>query len=208
MPFTRISAALASVLLVTAVGCESSNKTITPVNRTARPAVKIDVTSAGNPTSRAGRGEPSLDDHFRQAAWIFVDGQAGTFVEKNGDPQVSWIIEKPVSSTPTIRVEAYAPLLGTPRDFAAVLYRMKEGGATTGPSYAIRANDGRLEIGREFSLLTPGHDFSIRNLATGDVVAEIAPLSPGTYRIVAGVKNLSMAVEGLAVTQFTVGEAG
>lgn len=208
MPFTKIFTTLAAVGLAFASGCASSSHKISPVSRKSSPTQKSGVATTDNPTSLAGRGEPSLDDYFRLAAWIFVDGRSGTFIEKDGNPQVAWMIKEPVSSSPTIRIEAYAPLLGKPRDFSAVLYAVKDDGETTGASYAIRANEGRLEIGREYSLLNPGSDFSIRNLVTGDVVAEIAPLPPGTYVITAGVKNLSQAKEALAVSQFTVGDAG
>lgn len=210
--------ALMVVVMAVCVGCQASGRK----DASARPrrggtpdtphkhlpdstVQRTAFTANDNPTTVDGRGEPSLDDAHRPAAWIFIDDRQGKFIERDGNPQVQWLIENPVSTSPTFRVEAYGPLLGTPQDFNCVVNTMEaaDGSYIT---YAIAAVDGTFTLGREYSLLMPGADFIVRNRTTGDVVSEIPPLSPGTYVIAAGIKNLRKGREGLAITYFTVGE--
>lgn len=179
-----------------------------PRKHTPDPTVRrAAFTAKDNPTTRNGRGEPSLDDFFRPAAWIYVDGGSGEFIERDGNPQVQWFIEGSISTSPTFRVEAFTPLLGAPKDFACTLDTVE---AADGSSiaYAIAAVEGTFDLGQDYSLLQPGENFVVRNRATGDLVTEIPPLSPGTYVIAAGVKNLPEGREGLAITYFTVGKGG
>lgn len=172
----------------------------------ARPlARRAALTAENNPTTLASRGEPSLDDFFRLPAWIYVDGKEGKFIERDGKPQVQWFIEGAVGSSPTFRVEAYEPLLGTPKDFTCQLDAVDLPEAST-VAYSLQANPGAFRVGHEYSLLKPGNDFTIRNRKSGDIVAEIPPLVPGTYVLWAGIKNLEAGKEGLAITYFTVGE--
>ncbi len=216
-----------AVVLVVAVGvstgCRSSDSKAddpgTPAKSPARtqparsnsqpkpaaPAKRQTLTAASNPTTLAGRGAPDLEDKDRPAAWIYIDGHAGQFKEENGHPLLQWFTEGVVSTSPTFRVEAFGPLLGTPKDFKAVLRTIE---ATDGSEvvYGIAAYDGTFEVGRDYPLLNPGEGFIIRNGQTGDVVKEVAPLSAGTYAIAAGVKNTATGKETLAVTYFTVGE--
>lgn len=104
---------------------------------------------------------------------------------------------------PTFRVEAYGPLLGTPKDFACTLdtFESADGSAI---AYGIKAAEGTFEAGYDYSLLKPGDNFTVRNRITGDVVSEIPPFVPGIYLIAAAVKNLETGKEGLAITYFTV----
>ena len=46
---------------------------------TADRQVRTEMTPENNPTTLAGRGEPSLDEPERPAAWIYVDGRSGRF---------------------------------------------------------------------------------------------------------------------------------
>ena len=165
------------------------------------------MTASNNPTTLAGRGEPSLDDAERPAAWVFVDDRSGTFTEHKGHPQLQWEIKQSVSASPTFRVEAYGPLLGTPKDFK---FRLKTVESTDGSdvSYAVSARKGDFVVGRKYSLLQPGDNFVIRNWATGDVVRQIAPLAPGRYLLAGGVRNAATRKEAAAITFFTVGEGG
>ena len=166
---------------------------------------RVVLTARNNPTTLAGRGEPSLDDFDRPAAWVYIDGQSGTFIERDGHPQVQWVIDGPIGSSPTFRVEAYEPLLGKPSDFNCVLKTVESADGSE-VLYAFTAEPGTFRVGREYSLLEPGKSFTIRNNMTGDVVNEIPALMPGTYMMAAGVKNLEASTEGLAITYFTVGE--
>lgn len=162
-------------------------------------------TRANNPTTLAGRGEPSLEEKHRPAAWVYVDGHAGKFTERDGEPLTQWFVEGQVCSTPTFRVEGYEPLLGNPMDFKCVLQAVEASDGST-VVYGIAANEGTFTPGREYPLLNPGDDFVIRNGITGDIVKEIAPLAPGTYAIVGGLENRSTGKRALAVSYFTVAE--
>jgi len=170
----------------------------------ARPSA-AKFTAASNPTTLAGRGQPSLDDKARPAAWVYVDGQAGKFIERDGEPLTQWVVEGPVCASPTFRVEGYEPLLGNPMDFKCVLQAIDSSGGST-VVYGISVSEGKFTPGREYPLLNPGDDFVIRNGLTGDIVKEIAPLAPGTYAIVGGLENRATGKRALAVSYFTVGE--
>ena len=172
---------------------------------TQPPVARKAMTASDNPTSQAGRGEPSLDDVLRPAAWVYIDGHQGKLTEQGGRPLVHGFVEEPVKSAPTFRVEAYSPLLGEPKDFSCVLSTVESADGSH-INYAIQAEKGTFQAGREYALLRPGADFTIRNRTTGDVVSEIAPLVPGTYLIAAAVKNLQTDHEGLAITYFTVAD--
>jgi hypothetical protein len=168
----------------------------------ARPAP---FTADDNPTTNGGRGAPTLDDFFAPAAWIYVDGMAGMYLEQDGNPQVQWVIEAPTNSMPTFRAEAFAPLVGDARDFACTVDTVDSADGST-VAYAIKADEGTFRLGQTYSLCQPGSNFTIRNRMTGDVVTEIAPLTPGTYVIAGSVKNLQTGKEALAITYFTVSE--
>lgn len=169
---------------------------------TSGPHVRF--TASNNPTTLDGRGEPSLEDRNRPAAWIFVDGKSGRFVEKNGEPMMQWVIEEPVSPTPTFRVEVYEPLVGNADGFKSLL-QASEGEAPTKTTYAIRA-EGEFAPGKEYSLTSPGENFIIINYATGDLVTEIAPLEPGKYAFAGSIENQAEGKKALAITYFTVAD--
>ena len=201
---------LAVIIVSFSAGCTASGKTpIAPAGdagqRHSQPPPRARLTAANNPTSLGGRGEPSLEDPFRPATWVYLDGQEGRFIEREGNPQVQWLVDGPISATPTFRIEAYGPLLGAPRDFSCALDTVESTDGST-IAYAIKADEGTFEAGRDYSLLEPGSNFTIRNRITGDAVSEIAPLAPGTYLLAAAVKNLQTDKEGLAITYFVVGE--
>lgn len=160
-------------------------------------------TAANNPTTMAGRGAPDLDKPQSPAAWVFIDGKGGKFKEEGGQPLLQWFVEDPASATPKFRVEAFEPLLGTPKDFKAVL-RTVESADGSDLVYGIAAKEGTFEVGTEYSLLNPGENFVIRNGMTGDEVKEISPLPSGKYALAAGVVNTSTGKQSLAVTYFTV----
>ena len=172
----------------------------TPVPRSA-------MTAESNPTTNAGRGEPSLDVSSRPAAWIFVDGYAGKFIERDGAPQVQWFTDGAVSASPTFRVEVFEPLLGTPTDFVCTL-DTRETSDNSKIAYGLKAHKGTFRVGQDYALLTPGGNFTVRNRLTGDVVNEIGTLVPGTYVLVAGIKNPDTGKEALAIAEFKVGDAG
>lgn len=174
-----------------------------PVSSAKPKAAKF--TAASNPTTLAGRGQPNLEENARPAAWVYVDGKAGKFTDRNGEPLTQWVVEDPVSSSPTFRVEGYEPLLGNPMDFKCVLQTV-ESSEGSNIVYGIAADEGTFTPGRDYPLLIPGENFVIRNGRTGDIVKEIAPLAPGTYAIVGGLENRSTGKRALAVSYFTVGE--
>ncbi len=189
---------LIGVGLSASTGCQSSGSA-------KKDSKAPTITAADNPTTMAGRGAPDLDDKDRPAAWIYIDGHAGHFKDEGGHPLLQWFTDGSVSPTPTFRVEAYEPLLGTPKDFKAVL-RTVETADGSNIVYGISAYDGTFEIGKDYSLLNLGEGFIVRNGLTSDTVKEISPLAPGTYAIAAGVKNAATGKETLAVTYFTVAE--
>jgi len=200
-----ISVVLAAVLLP-AWGCEAplNNKKMGASDGQAKSGKPF--TAENNPTTLAGRGAPDLEDKDRPAAWIFVDGKAGKFMDRDGRPQLQWVIEEPVSATPKIHVVGYEPLLGDAKDFNCVL-RTVESGDGSEVYYGIASKPGVFQPGKDFSLLNPGGDFVIRNGATQDLVERIAPLAPGTYAIAGGLRNKQTGKEALAVTYFTVAES-
>ena len=178
-----------------------------PEIRTSAPtdrAERIAITATDNPTTRAGRGEPSLSDIERPAAWIFIDGQEGRYTERDGHRQLQWVIDRPVSNSPTFQVEVFEPLLGTPRDVKYLIKSAEAEGLDI--AYAVSAYDGQFVPGRQYKLLVPGEGFLIRNWHSGDVVREIGPLPPGTYLIAATVSNRETGKETAAVTYFTVAD--
>ena len=161
--------------------------------------------SDNNPTTLAGRGEPSLDDLFRPAAWIFIDGKEGKYTEVNGSPHLEWVIDAPVSSTPTFRVAVYPPLLGEPDEFKCVLQSIETADGSK-LMYGVTAERGAFDFGREYSLLNPGTGFTVRNLMTGDVVSQITELPEGRYLIAGGVENTKSGARTPAVTFFSVAD--
>ena len=160
-------------------------------------------TAENNPTTKAGRGAPDLENPQSPAAWVFIDGKAGKFKEEGGQPLLQWFLDDPVGPSPKFHVEAFEPLLGTPKDFKAVL-RSVEAVDGVDLVYGIAAKEGTFEVGKEYSLLNPGENFVIRNGLTGDEVKEISPLTSGKYAIAAGVTNGATGKQSLAVTYFTV----
>jgi len=186
-----------------ATGCNGPKKGPIADDGQKRPVQRATLTAENNPTMLSGRGQTDLDDWLRPAAWIYIDGRSGKFLEVEGNPQGQWTISNPVSSSPSFRVEAYAPLLGNPRDFNCVLQPIDVSDSST-ITYVFSAVKGTFKVGRQYSLVEPGKNFTIRNYSTGDVVLRIPPLAPGTYLLAAGVKNLQQAREGHAVTYFTV----
>lgn len=189
----------AAILFPTLAGCQSGG---------SAASIKIDrakglASAEDNPTSYDRRGEPSLDDQTRPATWIYIDGKEGRFEERDGRKMMEWVISSPVSPTPTFRVQAYEPLLGVPTDFSCGLQTVRaEDGSHI--FYAIAADEGTFEVGRDYSLTNPGSKFTIRIPATEQTYDSIEPLAPGEYIIVAKVLNARKKKAGLAVTRFTV----
>ncbi len=212
MRTARVFSVLTVELFIITAGCQAPDKspTITGASKTqheskADQPMRAVLTAQNNPTTIANRGAPSLEDHFRPAAWVFIDDQAGDYVERDGNPLVQWHTKTPVSSSPTFRVEAYEPLLGTPKDFNCLLDTVESVDGSV-IAYAIQADEGTFDVGRTYSLLKPGDNFVIRNRTTGDIVTEIGPLVSGTYLMVAGVKSVQTDSNGLTITQFAVEE--
>lgn len=197
---------LGAVGVVAVVGCSSSGSNERSArSRTKEPAYRSTFNADNNPTVASGRGTPSLEDPERPAAWVLVDGKQGIYRDHDGHKQLQWVVEDPVTPTPTFRVEGFQPLLGSPRDFRFMLKSIETPNGS-GISYAVSASRGTFAPGKEYSLLRPGDNFVIRNWTTGDVVREIAPLPPGTYVLAADVRNEQAGKGTAAVTYFTVGE--
>jgi hypothetical protein len=177
---------------------ESGGRTST--GGTAKP---VRYTEENNPTTKAGRGTPGLEDFLAPAAWVLIDGQEGRFIERDGQRIAQWVLEATVSESPSFQVAVLESLLGKPTEFACTLDTIEtnDGSAI---QYAIKANEGAFSVGRSYSLLRPGSDFVVRNRLTGDVVNEIAPLSPGTYLLAVKIANAGTGKEALAISQFTV----
>lgn len=178
-----------------------------PAGKTTKRAPErekhVVFTSENNPTTRAGRGEPSVDDQFRPAAWVFVDGNGGTFVERDGQERLEWMIEGTVSSRPVFRVEALKSFVGDAKDFSCLLRTVTSSDGSD-IYYAIKADEGTFELGKDYSLLNPGKNFTIRNGLTRDVVAKIARLTPGQYLIATAIGKPNSGKRVLAVSHFTV----
>ena len=189
---TTVLYTIATSLVAVMVGCTPTGK-------------RVAITAENNPTTLAGRGAPSIDDERCPSAWIYIDGHEGHFIEKDGMPQVQWVIEEPVSPSPTFRVEVFEEVLGTPKDFKCVLYTYEStDGSNVG--YGIAAEDGEFRTGQDYSLLSPGPEFIVRLAGTDELLTEIDPLGPGSYLVTAKVENRETGVETLAVTYFTVAE--
>ena len=163
----------------------------------------VAVMGEENPTQRDGRGEPSLEDPFRPAAWVLIDGKAGKFREADGGPLVQWIIDEPVSQSPTLTVRVNEPLLGSKVEFEAAL-QLVDDPDSKGKTYALKAKEGKFEIGKEYKLLSPGDDFEVREAGTEKLMTSIEPLPPGQYLIAATVTGADKKGTALAVTYFTV----
>ena len=196
---------LAAGILVAGVGCGPKNVTVGPTAQAGGRLIPVVFTDETNPTTKCGRGEPSLDDQFRPAAWVYIDGEEGRFIERDGHPQLQWVIDGPVSRSPTFRVGIYEPLVGIPKDFKCVLQTIESVDGSD-IRYGILTQDGKFEIGKSYSLLRPGDEFIIRNLVTGDIVREFPPLAPGRYAFAAAVGRSDSKNRAAAVTFFTVGE--
>lgn len=168
-------------------------------------SARLVFTKENNPTALAKRGEPSLTDQFRPAAWIFIDGKDGRFTDKDGQRHLEWVIEQPVSASPTFRVEVYEPLLGQADEFSAVIETIAAADGSK-VRYGLSAPAGSMQFGKDYNLLNPGPEFALKNLDTKDRIAEIAPLPAGRYLIAAGIKNTKTDAKTAAVTYFTVTE--
>lgn len=196
---------LAAGILVAGVGCGPKNVTVGTTAQAGGRLIPVVFTDETNPTTKCGRGEPSLDDQFRPAAWVYIDGEEGRFIERDGHPQLQWVIDGPVSRSPTFRVGIYEPLVGIPKDFKCVLQTIESVDGSD-VRYGILTQDGKFEIGKSYSLLRPGDEFIIRNLVTGDIVREFPPLAPGRYAFAAALGRSDSKNRAAAVTFFTVGE--
>jgi len=195
MRIRKVFTAVTIGFLVTCIGCSSNGK---------KGSARMKITADRNPTTDAGRGAPSLEDKSRPAAWIYIDGQKGTFTEQDGHLLLQWIIQKPVSATPTFRVEIFEDLLKPPIQFKCVL-QTRETAEGARISYGIAADNGTFECGHDYSLLDPGEGFSIRNPETGELVSEIEPLAPGDYLLAGSIEGSGGGAATVAVTYFTVG---
>lgn len=194
---------LALMALVLTTSCQSGNTSSGVITGSQRDNRYVGFTGTNNPTTNSGRGEPNLHDEDRAAAWIYIDGNAGEFVEVDGNPQLQWIITKPVHASPKFRVEVYTPLVGVPNAFSCVLRSIStRGGAPV--VYMIAAKEGRFQPGRDYSLTHPGDDFVMRDGMTRDILTEIPALPAGEYALAASVKNTKKDVAALAVTYFNV----
>ena len=182
---------LVTAILVISVGCAIGPK---------RPRITAD----DNPTTNAGRGQPSLDERTCPAAWIYINGQEGQFTDKGGQPLLQWIIDTPVCAEPTFSVEVFEDVLPLPVDFKCVLQSRDAEGTPT-ISYGIAADDGTFEVGKVYSLLSPCEHFTVRDPDTGEVLESSEPLAPGKYLIAGKLENREKGLETAAVTYFTVG---
>ena len=204
---TILSSTLFGLILV-GYGCTSgSGRGIKGrVDQPKRTKTWAPYTAQNNPTKRDRHQDPdpTLQDEFLPAAWVLIDGMEGTFIEIDGNPQLQWIVEEPVSSSPTFRVEAFEPVMGSPTVFRCAL-RTDEAVDGSSVTYGIASQDGEFQVGREYSLVSPGSGFVIRT-ATGDIVDGIGPLAPGRYFLAASVNNPESEKTALAVTSFTVGQ--
>lgn len=195
-------------LILVGYGCTpSSGRGIKGrVDQPKRTQSRVAYTAQNNPTKRDRQKDPdpTLQDEFRPAAWVLIDGMEGTFTEVDGNPQLQWIVEDTVSSSPTFRVEAFEPIMGSPTVFRCAL-RTIEAVDGSNITYGIASQEGEFQVGRDYSLVSPGNGFVIRT-ATGDIVDGISPLAAGRYFLVASVNNPESDKTALAVTAFTVGQ--
>lgn len=194
---------VAACVLIVMPGCKKNGTRHSIVSPSANSGA---ASTKSNPTTRAGRGKPTLDDPHRAAAWIYVDGQEGAFTTNpEGEPLVEWIVGKPVSSAPTFRLEVDKRLLGKKvnANFVLLPIASEEG---TNAYYALAGDPAHFTVGKDYSLTNPGNDVVIRNLLSEDkpVVDHIEPLKPGKYGLTAAVSNAKTGDEVLAVTYFTV----
>lgn len=173
------------------------------------PVKRMHFTAEDNPTTRAGRGAPDLQDQTRPAAWVFVDEQEGKFLEEDGVPQLHWTIEQPVSVQPTFRVEVYEELVGVPTEARFVLQKRTE--PPEEPLlYSFACEQGTFQVGRVYSVGSLGDGWRVvfmPQTERQEVVTSIPPLPPGDYILAAAVGAQKSDKEALAVTAFTIREA-
>ena len=161
-----------------------------------------------NPTTRGGRGIPTLDPThpLQPAVWIYVDGHEGHFVEEDGLAKLQWVIDQPVGPCPTFRVEAFEPLVPGLDGARFVLQRV-DAEPEVPVRYAFAALAGTFEVGKDYDVCNLGAGFVQRKLFPGEPVAEIEviePLPPGPYLIAASVDVAMHGVQTGAVTFFEV----
>ncbi len=199
----QATAVFSCVGLAMLAGCQSGGM-----------SAKMKITAQHNPTMIGGRGEPSLEDHMRPAAWIFVDGKPGEFQERNGSQVVGWHIPENVSPSPTFQLAVYKPLLGEKIGVNILLVKGDEDSETSPeiePNNTFFYGLGGVEQGvatqKSFNLLSPGNDFVIRDLRKPErpIVDKIDPLTPGHYTLAASITNLETGQHTLSVTYFNVG---
>ena len=195
--------------LVMFVGCASTNPKQTPASTSPKRAEALapPYTWAHNPTTLQGRGQPSLSDQRKPAAWIFVDDQPGAYRTVDGTPQLEWRIDSPVSSTPTVRIEVFQPLVGTPDRIRLVLTPLAKDTGAMG--YLITAEPGAMVAGQTYALANLGEGFTVRDMthSPSPLLDGIPPLEPGTYILAASLHNSEKDVDTPAVTCFVVREA-
>ena len=186
---------------------KTGDSTPEPTTKSTASVAKPPFTAENNPTTLAGRGEPSLEDPRRPAAWVYIDEKPGVYREENGNQLLQLFTVSPVSSTPTFRVEYFEPLIENPTEFAFALEPVPEDDQqpSDAKSYDVSAKSGTFKFGKVYSLCAPGEDFVIRERRKRENLTEIPPLAPGTYMIAASIKTGPTASGGaLGVTFFTV----
>lgn len=178
-----------------------------PLAKDAHPGY---LTMGVNPTTAAGRGEPSLDDVQRPCAWLTLDGKAGHF--KTG--MMQWTLDEPVGSCPTVSVWVVEELVGEIVDVRLVLRKLSTPGESGTPQadplfqYLLRSRAHTCKAGQEYPLCSSADVFVMNNTATNEQMTDLPPLKPGQYALVGDLIGSKTAERTVMVTYFSVGDFG
>jgi len=173
-------------------------------------------TLKNNPTTQAGRGEPSLLDPKRPCVWISLDEKD----VRMGKDRMQCELDEPVGSTPTFMIRSIPQVLGDVVKVRLALLRLEPGenarfmNVDDEFQFVIEAKrDRALEAGVAYPLCTSAELLTYSNVMSthgaagpSDAPARtgLEPLPPGTYELLAEIVGSRSREKTLAITRFEV----
>lgn len=165
-----------------------------------------------NPTTAAGRGQPSLLDPMRPCVFMSLDGREGALPSG----KMQWVLDGPVNSTPRLVIRTVPEVLGDVVRVRLMLIRLVEDSKAHGFRadskwlYMIESkSDGAVEAAAEIWLCaSPVLAYTDKGAGVGAspsaVIERLPPLPAGVYELVGEIVGSMSEERTLAVTQFTV----
>lgn len=176
-----------------------------PTTKPAEQPTQLRYTILDNPTTRAGRGRPSVSEIKSPCVWFLVDGKEGEYK----DDGFIWVLLEPVRAAPTFSIEVVPGLAGNIVDVE--FYIMEQLGpgdrrnAEELKQYAFRARaEGLVKPGQPYDLCCCSEQFLIKDMATQRELESIPALSPGEYTAACQVRWDSSREPTFVVTRFRV----